>query len=225
VQLRRQPYLEPQADRDRRGISKPLRICAGDPDGITMQVFEDDCQLPFNHAAVEVRPRHVVSVERNPDVVVHPATEHEPLLSASRPTSPTHHHVATGPADQIRRSAECRRSLLDLRGVCGQQHDPPIGQLRTSAGSKISSATLGGISGTTTAPNNYDNKDDHIPQHEPFQYYAATANRTTGPCLTRCHPPHVIDDRDGAREEARRWVRRKRVFYTVVGVYLSLSIM
>jgi 2TM domain len=27
------------------------------------------------------------------------------------------------------------------------------------------------------------------------------------------------------REEARRWVRRKRIFYTVVGIYLSLSLM
>jgi hypothetical protein len=27
-----------------------------------------------------------------------------------------------------------------------------------------------------------------------------------------------------AREEARRWVRRKRIFYTIVGVYLALSV-
>jgi hypothetical protein len=27
------------------------------------------------------------------------------------------------------------------------------------------------------------------------------------------------------REEARRWVRRKRIFYTVVGIYFSLSLM
>ena len=27
------------------------------------------------------------------------------------------------------------------------------------------------------------------------------------------------------REEARRWVRRKRIFYTVVGIYLCLSLM
>jgi 2TM domain len=27
------------------------------------------------------------------------------------------------------------------------------------------------------------------------------------------------------REEARRWVRRKRIFYTVVGIYLALSLM
>jgi hypothetical protein len=27
------------------------------------------------------------------------------------------------------------------------------------------------------------------------------------------------------REEARRWVRRKRIFYTVVGFYLALSLM
>jgi 2TM domain len=40
------------------------------------------------------------------------------------------------------------------------------------------------------------------------------------------YPEHVTsDDRDGIREEARRWVRRKRIFYTIVGVYLALSLM
>ena len=33
------------------------------------------------------------------------------------------------------------------------------------------------------------------------------------------------DDQSGLREEARHWVRRKRIFYTVVGIYLSLSVM
>jgi hypothetical protein len=33
------------------------------------------------------------------------------------------------------------------------------------------------------------------------------------------------DNRDDARAEAERWVRRKRIFYTIVGVYLSLSLM
>ena len=32
-------------------------------------------------------------------------------------------------------------------------------------------------------------------------------------------------DADVRREEARRWVRRKRIFYTVVGIYLCLSLM
>jgi 2TM domain len=40
------------------------------------------------------------------------------------------------------------------------------------------------------------------------------------------YPAHVTsDDRNGARDEARRWVRRKRIFYTIVGIYLSLSLM
>ena len=30
---------------------------------------------------------------------------------------------------------------------------------------------------------------------------------------------------DAAREEARRYVRRKRIFYTVVGVWIALSLM
>jgi 2TM domain len=32
-------------------------------------------------------------------------------------------------------------------------------------------------------------------------------------------------DRDARRDEARRWVRRKRIFYSVVGIYLALSLM
>lgn len=40
------------------------------------------------------------------------------------------------------------------------------------------------------------------------------------------YPAQVTsDDRNGARDEARRWVRRKRIFYTIVGIYLSLSLM
>src|SRR5262245_56242230 len=37
----------------------------------------------------------------------------------------------------------------------------------------------------------------------------------------------MVADRDAnaQREEARRWIRRKRIFYTVVGIYLSLSVM
>jgi hypothetical protein len=33
------------------------------------------------------------------------------------------------------------------------------------------------------------------------------------------------EDRNGAWDEARRWVRRKRIFYTIVGIYLALSLM
>ena len=33
------------------------------------------------------------------------------------------------------------------------------------------------------------------------------------------------NDADRRRDEARRWVRRKRIFYTIVGIYLSLSLM
>ena len=32
-------------------------------------------------------------------------------------------------------------------------------------------------------------------------------------------------DANTRRVEARRWVRRKRIFYTVVGIYLALSLM
>jgi hypothetical protein len=63
----------------------------------------------------------------------------------------------------------------------------------------------------------------------------ATATKTTGGTMAEAgdprhhqhaQPAHVTpDDRDGARDAARRWVRRKRIFYTVVGIYLALSLM
>jgi phospholipase C len=37
-------------------------------------------------------------------------------------------------------------------------------------------AALGGTGGTTPGASNYGNKDDYIPHHEPFQFYASTAN-------------------------------------------------
>ncbi len=48
------------------------------------------------------------------------------------------------------------------QGLCNAVH--PVG------------AAVGGIGGTVPGPNNYGNKDDYIPHHEPFQYYASTAN-------------------------------------------------
>jgi phospholipase C len=48
------------------------------------------------------------------------------------------------------------------QGLCNAVH--PIG------------AAIGGTGGTTPGPTNYGNKDDYIPHHEPFQYYASTAN-------------------------------------------------
>jgi phospholipase C len=48
------------------------------------------------------------------------------------------------------------------QGLCNAVH--PVGP------------ALGGIGGTTPGPNNWGNKDDYIAHHEPFQYYASTAN-------------------------------------------------
>jgi len=48
------------------------------------------------------------------------------------------------------------------QGICNAVH--PVG------------VAVGGIGGTATGPDNYGNKDDYIPHHEPFQYYASTAN-------------------------------------------------
>ena len=48
------------------------------------------------------------------------------------------------------------------QGLCNAVH--PVG------------AAVGGTGGVTPGPTNYGNKDDYIPHHEPFQYYASTAN-------------------------------------------------
>jgi phospholipase C len=48
------------------------------------------------------------------------------------------------------------------QGLCNAVH--PVG------------AAIGGTGGVTPGPTNYGNKDDYIPHHEPFQYYASTAN-------------------------------------------------
>jgi len=48
------------------------------------------------------------------------------------------------------------------QGLCNAVH--PVGP------------AVGGIGGTAAGPSNYGNKDDYIPHHEPFQYYASTTN-------------------------------------------------
>ena len=48
------------------------------------------------------------------------------------------------------------------QGLCNAVH--PVG------------AAVGGTGGTAAGGTNYGNKDDYIPHHEPFQYYASTAN-------------------------------------------------
>jgi phospholipase C len=49
------------------------------------------------------------------------------------------------------------------QGLCNTVH--PVG------------VAVGGVGGTAAGANNYGNKDDYIPHHEPFQYYASTTNR------------------------------------------------
>jgi phospholipase C len=48
------------------------------------------------------------------------------------------------------------------QGLCNAVH--PVG------------SAFGGTGGTVAGPTNYGNKDDYIPHHEPFNYYATTAN-------------------------------------------------
>jgi phospholipase C len=48
------------------------------------------------------------------------------------------------------------------QGLCNTVH--PVG------------AAIGGTGGVSPSPTNYGNKNDYIPHHEPFNYYASTAN-------------------------------------------------
>jgi phospholipase C len=48
------------------------------------------------------------------------------------------------------------------QGLCNAVH--PVGP------------AVGGVGGSAPGPNNYGNKDDYIAHHEPFNYYASTAN-------------------------------------------------
>src|SRR6266540_4373062 len=73
------------------------------------------------------------------------------------------------------------------------------------------------------------------PAHASMATMARQVNRTTGETMSESsdsrhqqhsYPVHgTSDDRDGARDAARRWVRRKRIFSTIVGIYLLLSLM
>jgi 2TM domain len=43
--------------------------------------------------------------------------------------------------------------------------------------------------------------------------------------LTATSPVERTTDQERARDEARRWVRRKRILYTILGIYGVLSLM
>src|SRR6266581_736840 len=70
---------------------------------------------------------------------------------------PAHQHIHPRPVQ-----GQVRHPPASDRGLCNAVH--PVG------------VAVGGTGGTTPGPTNYGNKDDYIPRHEPFQYYASTAN-------------------------------------------------
>jgi phospholipase C len=78
------------------------------------------------------------------------------FASATGGTQPT----STFTPDQFK--GKFAQAPASDQGICNAVH--PVGP------------AVGGIGGTLAGPNNYGNKDDYIAHHEPFQYYASTAN-------------------------------------------------
>jgi phospholipase C len=82
-----------------------------------------------------------------------PTTTFSQATGGSQPTS-------TFSADQFK--GKFATPPASDQGLCNAVH--PVG------------AAIGGTGGTTPGGTNYGNKDDYIPHHEPFQYYASTSN-------------------------------------------------
>ena len=78
------------------------------------------------------------------------------FAAATGGTQPT----ATFTPDQFK--GKFAQAPASDQGLCNAVH--PVG------------AAFGGTGGTVPGGSNYGNKDDYIPHHEPFQYYASTAN-------------------------------------------------
>jgi phospholipase C len=82
-----------------------------------------------------------------------PTTSFAQATGGTQPTS-------TFTSDQFK--GKFAQAPASDQGLCNAVH--PVG------------AAIGGTGGVTPGPTNYGNKDDYIPHHEPFQYYASTAN-------------------------------------------------
>jgi len=78
------------------------------------------------------------------------------FAAATGGTQPT----ATFTPDQFK--GKFAQAPASDQGLCNAVH--PVG------------AAFGGTGGTVAGGSNYGNKDDYIPHHEPFNYYASTAN-------------------------------------------------
>jgi phospholipase C len=82
-----------------------------------------------------------------------PTTSYDTATGGTQPTS-------TFTPDQFK--GKFAKAPASDQGLCNAVH--PVGQ------------AVGGTGGTTPGGTNYGNKDDYIPHHQPFQYYASTAN-------------------------------------------------
>jgi 2TM domain len=54
---------------------------------------------------------------------------------------------------------------------------------------------------------------------------SATGEHSMPPNPAGTPDPDPAPNRDRNLDDARRWVRKKRIFYTVIGVYAALSLM
>jgi len=84
----------------------------------------------------------------------------KPTTSFATATAAAPQAAATFTPDQFK--GKFAAAPASDQGLCNAVH--PVGQ------------AIGGTGGTTAGGSNYGNKDDYIPHHEPFQYYASTAN-------------------------------------------------
>jgi phospholipase C len=84
----------------------------------------------------------------------------KPTTSFATATAAAPQSTATFTPDQFK--GKFATAPAADQGLCNAVH--PVG------------AAIGGTGGTAPGASNYGNKDDYIAHHEPFQYYATTAN-------------------------------------------------
>jgi phospholipase C len=83
-----------------------------------------------------------------------------PTTSFATATAASAQPTSTFTPDQFK--GKFAKAPASDQGLCNAVH--PVG------------AAIGGTGGTTPGGSNYGNKDDYIAHHEPFEYYASTAN-------------------------------------------------
>lgn len=121
------------------------------------QPYYDDCSV---RDAVSMKGKNVGDLLNNAQVSwgwfqggFRPTTKFATATGGTQPTS-------TFTPDQFKGKFAVKPAAD--QGLCNALH--PVG------------AAVGGTGGLIKGGSNYGNKDDYIPHHEPFQYYASTAN-------------------------------------------------